>query len=284
MLSGIWNLEWKCVKNASQRFWVLFIGARKPPNWHAICAKNGWEKPHTPFVEVVEGYEIYNFPIIHLVHFSWKSWRKTQSKGASRNGFSPGRPERAPSACATRAAILPGPHTEASFGLLVHVPWAALAEQPFRSYPLAPRVAHARVGCADRAARPMPLPPYCGHATAHTAACCLGAQEDLPTALSLAIKAGHRPSRAGAQCCQAAIAAVLVPRWTPGSGRFHRKHVLLLPPLGLPVAPTLVGCLGWAAGSPESDLQWPPPPASAAPGRWPCPRRKWAPRPSPLNP
>jgi hypothetical protein len=98
-----------------------------------------------------------------------------------------------PASRAGRTATLPGPHTEASFSPLVHAPWAALAEPPFRSYPLAPRVAHARAGCADRAAQPMPLPPYRGHATAHTAAYCLGAQEDLPTALSLAIKAGHHP-------------------------------------------------------------------------------------------
>jgi hypothetical protein len=36
-----------------------------------------------------------------------------------------------------------------------------------------------------------------------------------PTALSLAIKAGHRPSRVGAQHCRAAIAAVLVPTVNP---------------------------------------------------------------------
>jgi hypothetical protein len=94
---------------------------------------------------------------------------------------------------------------------MVHAPWAAHAEPPSRSYPLAPCIAHARAGCADRAARPMPLPPYRSHATAHTATCCLSAQEDLPTALSIDIKAGHRPSRAGAQHCQATIAAVLVP-------------------------------------------------------------------------
>jgi hypothetical protein len=116
---------------------------------------------------------------------------------------------------ADRTATLPGPHAEASFGPLVHAPWAAHAEPPSRSYPLAPHVAHARAGCTDHAARPMPLPPYRGHVTAHAAACCLGAQEVLPTALSLAIKAGHSPSRAGAQRYQAAIAAVLVPTVNP---------------------------------------------------------------------
>jgi hypothetical protein len=86
------------------------------------------------------------------------------------------------------------------------VPRAAIAcaGRPHRLQPL-----------ARRAARPMPLPPYYGHATVHTVACFLGAQEDLPAVLSLAIKAGHRPSRAGAQRCQAAIAAVFVPTVNP---------------------------------------------------------------------
>jgi hypothetical protein len=80
----------------------------------------------------------------------------------------------------------------------------ACAGRPHRLQPL-----------ARRAARPMPLPPYRGHATAHTVACFLGAQEDLPAVLSLAIKAGHRPSRAGAQRCQATIVAVFVPTVNP---------------------------------------------------------------------
>jgi hypothetical protein len=39
----------------------------------------GWEKPHTAFVEVVEGTEIYNFAIYHLVHFCYKIVRKSWS-------------------------------------------------------------------------------------------------------------------------------------------------------------------------------------------------------------
>jgi hypothetical protein len=70
----------------------------------------------------------------------------------------------------------------------------------------------ARTGRLRRLRRPsyaaaaVPWPCHC-----HAAACCLGAHEDLPTALSLAIKAGPSPSHAGAQRYQAAIAAVLVP-------------------------------------------------------------------------
>jgi hypothetical protein len=43
-----------------------------------ICAKS--EKHHTAFVKVVEGSEIYNFPIYHFVHFYSKFLRKTHSK------------------------------------------------------------------------------------------------------------------------------------------------------------------------------------------------------------
>jgi hypothetical protein len=80
----------------------------------------------------------------------------------------------------TRAAVPLDPHAEVGFGPLVHALWAALAEPPSRSYPLAPRASRAWVGYADRAARPMALPPYRGHTTAHAATCCLDAQGDFP--------------------------------------------------------------------------------------------------------
>jgi hypothetical protein len=38
------------------------------------------KKHCTAFVKVVEGSEIYNFPIHHFVHFYSTFWRKTQSK------------------------------------------------------------------------------------------------------------------------------------------------------------------------------------------------------------
>jgi hypothetical protein len=43
-----------------------------------LC-KNYGEKHHRAFVKVVEGSEIYNFPIHHLVHFSYKILNYTQS-------------------------------------------------------------------------------------------------------------------------------------------------------------------------------------------------------------
>jgi hypothetical protein len=45
-------------------------------------------KCHTPFVEVVEEYEIYNCPIHHLDHFCCKIERKTEVNQASLKCFS----------------------------------------------------------------------------------------------------------------------------------------------------------------------------------------------------
>jgi hypothetical protein len=36
--------------------------------------QNPWRKHPRAFVKVVEGSEIYNFPIDHIVHFSSKFW------------------------------------------------------------------------------------------------------------------------------------------------------------------------------------------------------------------
>jgi hypothetical protein len=46
----------------------------------ARCScKIRWEKHPRAFVKVVEGSEIYNFPIHHLVHFYFKIGRKPQA-------------------------------------------------------------------------------------------------------------------------------------------------------------------------------------------------------------
>jgi hypothetical protein len=69
MLIGIGDMEWKRVKNASQHQESLFIGAQKSLTLACKLCKNGGEKDPTPFAKVVEECEMYNFPIIHLVHF-----------------------------------------------------------------------------------------------------------------------------------------------------------------------------------------------------------------------
>jgi hypothetical protein len=54
MWSGIAGLKRKMVKNASQHWRSLFIGAQKTTNLaHNLC-KNGGEKDPMPFTTVVE--------------------------------------------------------------------------------------------------------------------------------------------------------------------------------------------------------------------------------------
>jgi hypothetical protein len=117
---------------------------------------------------------------------------------------------------------------------LVHAPWAALAEPPSRSYPLAPRASRARVGCTHCAARPMALPPYRGHTHCPCRDMLPWRARRLPTTLSLAIKAGHHPSRAGAQRHRAAIAAAsgatVNPVLRPLSPPNHATPTFLLHP------------------------------------------------------
>jgi hypothetical protein len=77
MLSGLASLEWKWVKNAGQWLKLLFTGAQKTANLACYLWTVGQEKPYTAFVEVVEGWLIYNFPIYRLDHFSSKILRKS---------------------------------------------------------------------------------------------------------------------------------------------------------------------------------------------------------------
>jgi hypothetical protein len=78
MLSGIWDLEWKCVKKLGQRSSTLFTSAQEICNLAYEFCTNGLEKGHTPFVKVVEGSVVHNFGIQTLGHFSWKNWRKSR--------------------------------------------------------------------------------------------------------------------------------------------------------------------------------------------------------------
>jgi hypothetical protein len=87
MLSGIGDLECKMVKNAGQCLWVLFTSAQKTTNLACNLCKNGWEKGHTPFLEVGEDQEIYNFPFYTLVHYSSIFWRQIRSKRVRLNWF-----------------------------------------------------------------------------------------------------------------------------------------------------------------------------------------------------
>jgi hypothetical protein len=48
-------------KNASQRLQTLFTGVEFSTKFSGVLCKIGWSKPYTPFLEVIEGQEIYNF-------------------------------------------------------------------------------------------------------------------------------------------------------------------------------------------------------------------------------
>jgi hypothetical protein len=54
MLSGIAGLKCKMVKNASQRWRSLFIGAQKTANLAPNLCTNDGEKDPMPFTKVVE--------------------------------------------------------------------------------------------------------------------------------------------------------------------------------------------------------------------------------------
>jgi hypothetical protein len=86
------------VKNASQRPESLFTNAQKTANLACFLCTNGGEKDPVPFAKVVEEYEIYNFPIIHLVHLCSKissldisNRAKSISTGQQRHAFAPTR-------------------------------------------------------------------------------------------------------------------------------------------------------------------------------------------------
>jgi hypothetical protein len=64
------------VKHASQRFWVLFIGAQKIVILACRLCKISGEKGHTPFTKDAEECEVYTFGIHFLEHFSSKIVRK----------------------------------------------------------------------------------------------------------------------------------------------------------------------------------------------------------------
>jgi hypothetical protein len=87
MLSGIWDLECRCVKKLNQCHLTLFIGAQKSAKLAGSWCKNGWEKHYRAFLEVVEGNEMYNFGIHCLEHFSCKILRNQQSNRVTLKWF-----------------------------------------------------------------------------------------------------------------------------------------------------------------------------------------------------
>jgi hypothetical protein len=131
-----------------------------------------------------------------------------------------------------------------------------IAAPPSFPTPLAPRAAHVRAGRTDPR-RPtygvVAVPwaccapyrdPQSWHARQHHHLC-------LPTKVGRLFLARRAPLHSRRRHHGR-------PRRAQPSGCRRRQTVLLLPPLGLPVAPTLACCLGQVAGLPESNLQRPP--------------------------
>jgi hypothetical protein len=71
------------VKNLVNRQYLLFPQTGRHSKFGSILCKIRGEKHYTAFVKVVEGSEIYNFPIHHFVHFYSKFLTKTWSNVAS---------------------------------------------------------------------------------------------------------------------------------------------------------------------------------------------------------
>jgi hypothetical protein len=67
------------VKNVVNRQYLLFPQIGRHSKFGSVLCKIREEKHLTAFVKVVEGSEIYNFPIYHFVHFYSKFLGKTWS-------------------------------------------------------------------------------------------------------------------------------------------------------------------------------------------------------------
>jgi protein-arginine kinase activator protein McsA len=72
MLNGISTFEWKRVENLVNCQQLMFTEIEWHSKYGSNLCKNCGQKHHRAFVKVVEGSEIYNFPIHQLVHFCYK--------------------------------------------------------------------------------------------------------------------------------------------------------------------------------------------------------------------
>jgi hypothetical protein len=63
------------MKNLVNRQQLLFTETEWHSKFGCNLCKIRWEKHYRAFVKIVEGSEIYNFSIHHLVHFSWEILR-----------------------------------------------------------------------------------------------------------------------------------------------------------------------------------------------------------------
>jgi hypothetical protein len=112
------------------------------------------------FVKVVEGSEIYNFPILHLVHFSSIFERKMSSK-SPRLKHSRARARRAPAPrCAASESVPPAPFRGRTPSPGPRAPRHLGVRVPRASPPFAPYAHRAPSGPPVRPRFPPPRVPY----------------------------------------------------------------------------------------------------------------------------
>jgi hypothetical protein len=90
------------VKNLVNRQFLLFTKPWRHSKFASSLCKIHGEKHYTNFVKVVEGSEIYNFPIHHFVHFYSKFLRKMQSNRGTPSSLARARAEPRPRRTAPR--------------------------------------------------------------------------------------------------------------------------------------------------------------------------------------
>jgi hypothetical protein len=218
-----------------------------------LCKIRG-EKPPRAFVKVVEGSEIYNFPIHHFVHFYTNFWGFRRS---NRGAVSQGRVDRCRTClgvCAPRApsqGTLRLPKT-----LLVRARHVLLPYTLSGRATLGPAVR--LLFCPARACRPR----------RHR-----NSVRIPPTPCELPIK----PSAPSHACAHSRRRLSVAPpplpwpqsRWKPPPTGFPVSSTIRVPPLGPHRAVHAARFLTPVESSPELSSLWPPPPATSAPPRRP---------------
>jgi hypothetical protein len=168
------------------RQFLLFTKPWRHSKFASSLCKIRGEKHYTDFVKVVEGSEIYNFPIHHFVHFYSKFLRKMQSNRGTPSSLARARAEPRPRRTAPRPHRLRTPpprpllpHDRA------HTQNASCSVSPY-----CPRSNPQSHGCRPAASPPPPrchrpstsrcqahastikeLPPLASHAEPPAAAC-----------------------------------------------------------------------------------------------------------------
>jgi hypothetical protein len=142
------------VKNLVNRQYLLFPQTGRHSKFGSVLCKIRGEKHYTAFVKVVEGSEIYNFPIYHIVHFYSKFLRKTRSNVASPTRCAAPRQCRVVASVPVRARRL-GTHPHRP--LLSHA--RAHAEDASRSVAVPPRRDPRSDRCRPAARSPEATPP-----------------------------------------------------------------------------------------------------------------------------